>query len=116
MVFYFFSWVHLHLVDDTRNQTLQETENKPRSTKGSVPHCSRYRRDRRMGEREREDGDRCHYRTPSLCREPEALGKDEFTLGNLFAVSSSRQRAVGKTSTGKGFFTESPSRQNIYRE
>ena len=57
MVFYFFSWVHLHLVDDTRNQTLQETENKPRSTKGSVPHCSNYRRDRRMGERE--DGDRC---------------------------------------------------------
>jgi len=46
----------------------------------------------------------------------EALGKDEFTLGNLFAESSSRQRAVGKTSTGKGFFTESPSRQNIYRE
>ena len=58
----------------------------------------------------------CHYRTPSLCREPEALGKDEFTLGNLFAESSSRQIAVGKTSTGKGFFTESPSRQNIYRE
>ena len=53
MVFYFFSWVHLHLVDDTRNQTLQETENKPRSTKGLVPHCSNYRRDRRMGERER---------------------------------------------------------------
>jgi len=57
-----------------------------------------------------------HYRTPGLCREPEALGKDEVTLGKLFAESSSRQRAIGKTSTGKGFFTESPSRQNIYRE
>ena len=57
-----------------------------------------------------------HYRIPGLCREPEALGKDELTLGKLFAESSSRQRAVGKTSTGKGFFAESPSRQNIYRE
>ena len=57
-----------------------------------------------------------HYRTPGLCREPEALGKDESTLGKLFAESSSRQRTVGKISTGKGFFAESPSRQNIYRE
>ena len=81
MVFYFFSWVHLHLVDDTRNQTLQETENKPRSTKGSVPHCSSYRRDRRMGERE--DGDRCSgveagERMPrgrsSFCREFPPVG------------------------------------------
>jgi hypothetical protein len=37
-------------------------------------------------------------------------------LGKLFAESSSWQSAVGKTSTGKGFFAESPSQQNICRE
>ena len=58
-------------------------------------------------------GSKCWSTTTGL---PEALGKDELTLGKLFAESSSRQRAVGKTSTGKGFFAESPSRQNIYRE
>ena len=59
------------------------------------------------------------YRKQWVCRVPQALGKDQQTLGKRFAECNTRQTAHGIYSVGKRLFAEcflSDTRQTLCQE